>query len=164
MGSLYDRLLAENERWVAAFDRSRLTAPPALGLAVIACMDARITVEDMLGLRSGDAHIIRNAGGSVTPDILRSLVVSQRKLGTREVMLVHHSNCGMQTLTEEGFKDEIEADTGLRPDWPIEAFTDVDTDVRESIRRVRECAFLPYRDEVRGFVFDVHTGELREVT
>ncbi len=137
---------------------------PRLHVAVVACMDSRMPLFGMLGLEIGDAHIIRNAGGSVTDDILRSLVISQRRLGTREVMLVHHTNCGMQTITDESFKDEIEADTGVRPDWPIRAFDNLDADVRDSIQRVRDCPFLLYRDVVRGFVFDVHTGVLREVT
>jgi carbonic anhydrase len=130
---------------------------------VIACMDARLDPHAALGLREGDAHVIRNAGGVVTEDEIRSLAISQRIGGTREVMVIHHTDCGMHALDDEAFKREIEAETGVRPEWVAERFTDLDADVRESVARVRASPYLPHRDRVRGFVFDVRTGRLREV-
>ncbi|HVE98852.1 MAG TPA: carbonic anhydrase [Mycobacteriales bacterium] len=157
-----ERLVANAATYPDRYDAGR-PARPRLGVAIVACMDARMALFGMLGLGIGDAHVIRNAGGAVTADVLRSLVVSQRRLGTREVMLVHHAGCGMQTLDEDAFKAEIEADVGIRPDWALESFTDVEAHMRESIQRVRGCPFLPHRDDVRGFVFDVNTGRLEEV-
>jgi len=126
-------------------------------------MDARLPLFGILGLEPGDAHLIRNAGGIVTDDVIRSLAISQRGLGTEEIILIHHTDCGMLTLTEEGFRAELQAETGMAPAWATEAFTDIEADVRNSIQRVRSNAFIPHRDNVRGFVYDVETGELREI-
>ncbi len=138
-------------------------AQPALGVAVVACMDARLDLFGVLGLQIGDAHILRNAGGVVTDDVIRSLSISQRKLGTREVMVIQHTECGMLTITDEGFKAEVESDTGLRPTWSVEALTDTDADLRQSVLRARSSPYLPHRDRIRGFVYDVSTHALREV-
>lgn len=140
-----------------------LPARPAAGVAVVACMDARLDPHRLLGLADGDAHVIRNAGGAVTDDVIRSLVISQRALGTTEVMLIHHSGCGMLSFTDDEEKARIEADTGLRPPFAMEAFSDVDADVRQSIARVLASPYLPHRDAVRGFVFELETARLREV-
>jgi carbonic anhydrase len=137
---------------------------PAKGLAVIACMDARLDLAEVLGLEKGDAHVIRNAGGVVTDDAIRSLAISQRLLGTTEVILIHHTGCGMLTFTDDEFKRQIEQDTGIRPTWAAEAFRDLEQDVRQSIARVKASPFLPHKDSVRGFVYEVETGRLREVT
>jgi carbonic anhydrase len=134
-----------------------------MNVAILTCMDSRIRVFEIFGLKQGEAHVLRNAGGVVTDDMIRSLALSQRKLGTREVLLVHHTNCGLQLVTEDEFKDELEQDSGLRPTWSVEAFREVKDSVRGSMNRVRRSAFLPHRDQVRGFVYDVHTGELTEV-
>jgi carbonic anhydrase len=147
----------------ATDDLSQLTARPARKLAVVACMDARLDPYRVLELRQGDAHVIRNAGGVVTDDTIRSLSISQRLLGTEEVVLVQHTDCGLLTITEEEFKMALEEDVGVRPEWSVESFTDLDENVRESIARVKSSPFLPHKDSVRGFVFDVRTGELREV-
>jgi carbonic anhydrase len=136
---------------------------PRLNLAVVTCMDARIKVFDVFGLRHGEVHILRNAGGVVTDDVLRSLAISQRKLQTREVIVMQHTTCGLMLVTEDGFKDEVEADTGLRPTWAVEAFTDVEASVRRSVERVRRSPFVPHTDHVRGFVYDVGTGGVHEV-
>ncbi len=138
-------------------------ASPARGLAIVACMDARLQVGALLGLSDGDAHIVRNAGGVVTDDVIRSLAISQRRLGTRSVMLIHHTDCGMQKLTDDGFRAELREAAGIAPAFAIESFTDVDEDVRQSILRVRRSPFLLHRDAVRGFVYDVASHELREV-
>ena len=138
--------------------------PPGKGVAVVACMDARLNVYGALGLHEGDAHVIRNAGGVVTDDAIRSLVISQRLLGTREIVLIHHSDCGMLTFSDDELKAAIEADTGLRPSFALEAFPDLEADVRQSIARVKANPFIPNKDSVRGFVFDVHSGVLKEVT
>lgn len=140
-----------------------LSARPSRQLAVVTCMDCRIDVPAALGLAVGEAHVLRNAGGVVTDDVIRSLAISQRKLGTREVMLVHHTGCGMQTLSEEGFRAELQEATGIAPPFAIESFTDLEADVRQSILRVRRSPFLPHRDAVRGFIYDVDTQHLREV-
>ena len=137
---------------------------PRKHLAVVACMDSRIDVFGVLGLDIGDAHVMRNAGGVTTDDMIRSLAISQRKLGTREILLVHHTDCGLLKLTEDGFKAELEAETGMRPSWAVESFTDPVASVRQSIQRVKNSPFIPYREQVRGFVYDVDTGELREAT
>ena len=142
---------------------STLSAEPSRRLAIVTCMDCRIDLEAALHLRIGEAHVIRNAGGAVTDDVIRSLAISHRKLGTREVMLIHHTRCGMQTLTEEGFRAELQSDTGISPPWAVEAFADVEEDVRQSIRRVRHSPFLPHRDAVRGYVYDIDEHTLREV-
>jgi carbonic anhydrase len=136
---------------------------PTTGVVVVACMDARLDVYGLLGLATGDAHVIRNAGGVVTDDVIRSLTISQRLLGTTEVMLIHHTDCGMLTFTDDEVKAQIEADTGLRPPFALEAFPDLDGDVRQSIARVKASRYLPHRDFVRGFVYEVESGHLREV-
>lgn len=163
MGSLYDRLLAENERWVAAFDRSRLTAPPALGLAVIACMDARITVEDMLGLRSGDAHIIRNAGGLATEDAIRSLIISQHLLGTEEILLMAHTRCGMLSLAETEVRARLARETGVEVDLPLLGFHDLAANLRSQLAVVRSHPWLKPNTPVHGLIYDVETGRLEPV-
>jgi carbonic anhydrase len=139
------------------------TPMPALHLAVLTCMDARIKVFDVFGLRHGEVHILRNAGGVATDDVLRSLAVSQRKLQTREVIVMQHTSCGMATVTEDGFKDELERDTGLRPTWAVEAFRKVEDSIRQSVARIRRSPFVPHTDSVRGFVYDVATGGITEV-
>jgi carbonic anhydrase len=159
-----DDLVANNEAYAASFDQGDLPLPPAKKVAVIACMDARLNVHALLGLSVGDAHIIRNAGGAVTDDAIRSLAISQRLLGTEEIVLVHHTDCGMLTFTDDDFRSAIEQDTGVRPQWAAEAFPDLDADVRQSIARIKASPFVPRKDAVRGFVYDVHTGALREVT
>jgi carbonic anhydrase len=162
--STIDELVANNETYASSFDKGDLPIPPAKKLAVIACMDARIDVHALLGLSVGDAHVIRNAGGAVTDDAIRSLAISQRLLGTEEIVLVHHTDCGMLTFTDDEFRAAIEKDTGVRPAWAAEAFTDLDAEVRQSIARIKASPFVPNKDSVRGFVYDVHTGALREVT
>jgi carbonic anhydrase len=137
--------------------------PPGKGVAVVACMDARLNVYGMLGIEEGDAHVIRNAGGVVTDDEIRSLVISQRLLGTREIVLIHHTDCGMLTFTDDVVKDQIQADTGIRPDFALESFPDLDEDVRQSMARIQASPFIPHKDAVRGFVYEVETGRLREV-
>jgi carbonic anhydrase len=161
--SVTDRLVDANKRYAADFRDPGMDARPVRQVAVVACMDARIDLHKALGLELGDCHTIRNAGGVVTDDTIRSLVISQRALGTRSVVLIHHTNCGMQSITED-FRAELEAEVGQRPTWAVEAFTDVDQDVRQSMERVRTSPFLAHTDDVRGFVFDVHTGLLREIT
>ncbi|MET7273389.1 carbonic anhydrase [Streptomyces flaveolus] len=161
-GSPTDRLVEANARYAAEFADAELAGRPALQAAVVACMDARLDVTAALGLRNGDCHVIRNAGGAVTDDVIRSLAISQRALGTRSVILVHHTACGMETLTED-FRRELELEVGQRPVWAVESFQDVDQDVRQSMERVRTSPFLPHTDDVRGFVYDVKTGRLREV-
>lgn len=156
-------LLAGNEDFVRRFDGAAMPAAPARRLAVIACMDTRLDIGGILGLRTGEAHIIRNAGGVVTDDTIRSLCLSQRALGTREVILVHHTDCGLQSIVEDRFLDELEAETGARPSWPLETFSDPYTDVAESIRRLRATPFLPCKDHISGFVYDVADGRLHEV-
>ena len=159
-----DDLLANNESYVAAFDKGDLPLPPARKVAVVACMDARLNVYGMLGLAEGDAHVIRNAGGVVTDDEIRSLAISQRLLGTEEIILIHHTDCGMLTFTDADFKASIQADTGIKPEWAAEAFPDLDEDVRQSINRIKASPFIPHKDAIRGFVFDVETGKLHEVS
>jgi carbonic anhydrase len=162
--SVTDDLLANAETYRSAFTKGDLPLPPARGVAVVACMDARLNPYGLLGLGEGDAHVIRNAGGAVTADVLRSLAISQRLLGTREIVLIHHTDCGMLTFTDDVFKAGIEAETGIRPLWAPEAFTDLDADVRQSIARIAADPFVPHKDAVRGFVYDVHIGALREVS
>ncbi|MGJ6960692.1 beta-class carbonic anhydrase [Streptosporangium sp. G11] len=161
--SVTDELLANAERYAEAFDKGHLPLPPARGLAVLACMDARLNPYALLGLSEGDAHIIRNAGGVVTADERRSLAISQRLLGTREIILIHHTDCGMLTFTDDDFKRQIQAEVGVKPDWAAEAFTDLDEDVVQSLYRIRNDPFIPHTDSVRGFVYEVETGRLREV-
>ena len=140
------------------------TPVPGLHVAVVTCMDARIKVFDVFGLKHGEIHILRNAGGVVTDDVIRSLAISQRKLQTREVIIMQHTSCGMMTITEDGFRDELQEDTGLRPTWSVEAFTDVEKSVRQSVARVHASPFLKLTTEVRGFVYDVHTAKIHEVS
>ena len=161
--SATDDLLARNARYAAARPGGAGGAPPRLAVAVVACMDARMDLHAILGLQEGDAHVIRNAGGAVTADTIRSLAISQRLLGTREVVLVHHTGCGMLGLDGEAFLAELERETGVRPDWAAESFADLDADVRQSVARVKESPFLPHRDSVRGFVYELESGRLREV-
>jgi carbonic anhydrase len=160
--SATDELLANNARYAEQFT-GPLPLPPAKGVAVIACMDARINVYAILGLAEGEAHVIRNAGGVVTDDEIRSLAISQRLLGTREVILIHHSDCGMLTFTDDAFKRAIQDDTGIKPTWAAEAFEDLEEDVRQSKARIATSPFVPHKDAIRGFVFDVSTGKLNEV-
>ena len=162
--SVTDQLLENNDRFVASFDKGDKPMPPARKVAVVACMDARLHVSALLGLDIGDAHIIRNAGGVVSDDAVRSLVISQRLLGTNEIILIHHTDCGMLTFRDDDVKAQIELDTGIRPSFALEAFADVDEDVRQSIARVKASPFIPHRDNVRGFVYDVRTGRLNEVS
>ena len=160
--SVTDELLQNNAKYASDFS-GPLPLPPAKQVAVVACMDARLNVYGILGLAEGDAHVIRNAGGVVTDDEVRSLAISQRLLGTREIILIHHTDCGMLTFTDDGFKQSIQDETGIKPAWSAEAFTDLDTDVRQSIARIKASPFIPAKDSVRGFVFDVATGKLSEV-
>ena len=159
-----DTCLANNAHYAEAFDKGDMPTPPASKAAVVTCMDARIETGRLLGLSEGDAHVIRNAGGVVTEDVLRSLVISQRLLGTEEILLIHHTDCGMATFRDDDVKASIEAETGLRPSFALEAFPDAEEDVRQSIRRIQACPFIPVRDKVRGFMYDVRTGSLNEVT
>jgi carbonic anhydrase len=159
-----DDLLANNFRYAASFDKSDAPVVPARKVAVIACMDARFSVHRVLGLQEGDAHVIRNAGGVVTDDGIRSLAISQRLLGTEEIILIHHTDCGMLTFTDDEFAAGIEKDVGIRPPWDAEAFADLDTDVRQSIARIKASPFIPRKDSIRGFVYEIETGQLREVT
>ena len=159
-----DDLLANNADYVSSFDKGDLPLPPASKTAIVACMDARLNVYGALGLTEGDAHVIRNAGGVVTDDAIRSLAISQRLLGTQEIILIHHTDCGMLTFTDDDFKRSIEEDTGIRPEWAAEAFSDLDADVRQSIARIKASPFIPHKDAIRGFVYEVETGRLREVS
>ena len=158
-----DLCVERNAGYTQGFDKGHLQAPPARRAAVVACMDARMDTARLLGLEEGDAHVIRNAGGVVTDDVLRSLLISQRLLGTTEVMLVQHTGCGMLTFRDDEVKDAVEAETGLRPPFALEAFADLEDNVRQSIRRIEACPFLPVKDSIRGFVYEVETGRLREV-
>ena len=162
--SVTDELLANNQSYAASFDKGSLPMPPGKKLAVVACMDARLNVYGMLGLQEGDAHVIRNAGGVVTDDEIRSLAISQRLLGTEEIVLIHHTDCGMLTFSDDGFTQSIQDETGIKPEWAAEAFSDLDTDVRQSIARIKASPFIPRKDYVRGFVYEVESGRLREVT
>jgi carbonic anhydrase len=160
--SVTDEYLANNARYAEEFS-GPLPMPPARQVAVVACMDARLNVYGILGLREGEAHVIRNAGGVVTDDEIRSLAISQRLLGTTEIILIHHTDCGMLTFTDDEFKRSIQDETGIKPAWSAEAFTDLDEDVRQSIARIQASPFVPSKGSVRGFVFDVATGKLSEV-
>src|SRR4051812_4054445 len=159
-----DRLLENAERHAAGYDQGDLRAPPAKKVAVLTCMDARLDPAAILGLEPGDAHVIRNAGGVITADEIRSLAISQRLLGTKEIVLIHHTDCGMLTFTDDEFRAQVQADTGIKPEWAAEAFPDLDDDVRQSIARITASPFIPDKSSVRGFVYDVKTGELNEVT
>ena len=160
--SVTDELLRNNARYAESFT-GPLPLPPAKHLAVIACMDARLDVYRILGLNEGEAHVIRNAGGVVTHDEIRSLAISQRLLGTEEIILIHHTDCGMLTFTDDEFKKSVHDDTGIKPEWAAEAFGDLEEDVRQSIARIKASPFVPRKDAIRGFVFDVATGKLNEV-
>ena len=154
--------LANNAEYAKTFS-GPLPLPPSRNIAVVACMDARLDVYGILGLGQGESHVIRNAGGVVTYDEIRSLAISQRLLGTKEIILIHHTDCGMLTFTDDDFKQGILEETGIKPEWAAESFKDLDVDVRQSIQRIKNSPFIPHRDQVRGFVFDVATGLLREV-
>jgi carbonic anhydrase len=161
--STTDELLANAEAYAASFDKGDLPLPPARKIAVLACMDARLNPYGLLGLKEGDAHVIRNAGGVVTDDEIRSLAISQRLLGTEEIILIHHTDCGMLNFTDDEFKRSVQDDVGIKPEWAAEAFPDLDEDVRQSIARIQASPFIPHKN-VRGFVYDVHSGGLREVS
>jgi carbonic anhydrase len=158
-----DELVANNRAFATSLPAQHLDVRPSRKLAIVTCMDSRLDVFAALGLRDGEAHVLRNAGGVITDDVIRSLAVSQRRLGTREVMLIHHSDCGLQSLTDDGFRAELQEATGVAPAFAIESFSDLDADVRQSILRVRRSDFLLHRDLVRGFVYDVDTHQLREI-
>ncbi len=162
--SITDELLKNNEAYAAGFDKGELPLPPAKKVAVLACMDARLNPYGALGLEEGDAHVIRNAGGVVTDDEIRSLAISQNLLGTEEIILIHHTDCGMLTFTDEQFAQKLEDETGEAPEWRAQAFPDLDGDVRDSIAKIEDSPFIPKKDSVRGFVYEVETGKLREVT
>jgi carbonic anhydrase len=162
--SVIDQLLAQNQGFADSQPERHLDVRPSRRLAVVTCMDSRLDVFAALGLENGEAHVLRNAGGVITDDVIRSLAISQRLLGTREVMLIHHSDCGMEKISDDGFRAELQEQTGIAPAFAIESFGDVEADVRQSILRVRRSAFLPHRDAVRGFVYDVDTHRLREVS
>jgi carbonic anhydrase len=159
-----DDLLQNARDYAASFDKGEVPLRPARKVAVLACMDSRMDLVGLLGLELGDAHMIRNAGGVVTDDAIRSLAISQRMLGTREIVLLHHTDCGMQTFSDDDFKRSLLDETGIKPAWAVEAFDDLDEDVRQSIARIQASPFIPHKDSVRGFVYDVHSGEVREVS
>ena len=161
--SIIDEFLENNKAYAQQFAKGSLPMPPAKQIAVVACMDARMETGVLLGLAEGDAHVIRNAGGVVTDDVIRSLTISQRLLGTRAIMLIHHTDCGMLTFSDADLKDQILADTGIKPPFAMEAFPDLDADVRQSLARVKASPYVPIKDDVRGFVYDVESGGLREV-
>jgi len=160
--SVTDEYLKNNQAYAAQFS-GPLPLPPANHIAVVACMDARLNVYGILGLKEGESHVIRNAGGVVTDDEIRSLAISQRLLGTAEIILIHHTDCGMLTFTDDAFKRSIQDETGIKPEWAPESFSDLDEDVRQSIARIKASPFIPHKDAIRGFVFDVATGKLNEV-
>lgn len=161
--STIDELLQNAERYGEGFDKAELPLPPAKRVAIVACMDARLNPYGLLGLSEGDAHVIRNAGGVVTDDEIRSLSISQRLLGTEEIMLIHHTDCGMLTFSDDEFRHQVQQETGIKPEWAAEAFDDLEEDVRQSIARIKASPFIPRKDSVRGFVYDVDTGSLNEV-
>src|SRR5438309_7837006 len=161
--SVTDEFLRNAERYAASFDKGGLPMPPAKRVAIVACMDARLNPYGLLGLHEGDAHVIRNAGGVITDDEIRSLSISQRLLGTEEIMLIHHTDCGMLTFGDDEFRRKVQEDTGIKPEWAAESFNDLEADVRQSIARIKASPFIPKKDQVRGFVYDVGTGALHEV-
>ena len=161
--STVDTYLANNAKYAAQFSKGDLPSPPRAKIAVVACMDARLETGALLGLEEGDAHVIRNAGGVVTDDVIRSLTISQRLLGTREIMLIHHTDCGMMTFTDSELKETIQKETGIRPPFAMDTFSDLEDDVRQSMARVQASPFVVHKDAIRGFVFEVETGRLREV-
>jgi carbonic anhydrase len=162
--SVIDELVQNADSYTESFERGDLPMPPAKRVAVVACMDARLNPFGLLGLQEGDAHVIRNAGGVITDDEIRSLAISQRLLGTEAIMLIHHTDCGMLTFKDDEFRRQVQDDTGVKPEWAAEAFDDLDDDVRQSIARIKASPFIPRKDEVRGFVYEVESGRLREVT
>ena len=162
--SVTDELLDNNRAYAASFDKGDLQLPPAKPVVVVACMDARLIPTRVLGLNEGDAHVIRNAGGAVTDDVIHSLTISQRLLGTQEVILIHHTDCGMLTFADDDLKRQVQADTGIRPPFAFEAFPNLEEDVRQSVARIKASPFVPHTDQVRGFVYEVESGRLREVT
>jgi carbonic anhydrase len=159
-----DELLKNNEAYASSFDKGGLPLPPARKLAVVACMDARLNPSYLLGLEEGDAHVIRNAGGVITDDEIRSLAISQRLLGTEEIILIHHTDCGMLTFQDDDFRRQIQEDTGIKPQWAAESFADLEEDVRQSKARIEASPFVPHKDSIRGFIYDVDTGRLQEVS
>jgi carbonic anhydrase len=161
--SVTDELLQNAEKYAADFDRGSLPLPPAKRVAVVACMDARLNPYGLLGLSEGDAHVIRNAGGVITDDEIRSLSISQRLLGTEEIILIHHTDCGMLTFSDDDFRNDLQKEIGIKPEWAAEAFQDLEEDVRQSIARIKASPFIPRKDAVRGFIYDVATGSLEEV-
>jgi carbonic anhydrase len=161
--SVTDELLENAQSYASSFDKGDLPLPPGRKVAVVACMDARLNPYGLLGLSEGDAHVIRNAGGVITDDEIRSLSISQRLLGTEEIILIHHTDCGMLTFTDDEFKRSVQDDTGIKPEWAAEAFPDLDEDVRQSIARIKASPFIPHKN-VRGFVYQVEDGKLREVS
>jgi carbonic anhydrase len=162
--STIDQLVHNANAYSESFENGDLPLPPARRIAIVACMDARLNPYGLLGLHEGDAHVIRNAGGVITDDEIRSLAISQRLLGTEEIMLIHHTDCGMLTFGDDDFRREVQQDTGIKPEWPAESFDDLEGDVRQSIARIKASPFIPKKDQVRGFVYEVATGALREVT
>ena len=162
--SVIDELVANNTGFADGLPERHLAVEPSRRLAIVTCMDSRLDVFAALGLGDGEAHVLRNAGGVITDDVIRSLAISQRRLGTRETMLIHHTDCGMQKVSDDGFRAELQEDTGVAPAFAIESFTDVEENVRQSILRVRRSEFIPHRDAVRGFVYDVDTHRLHEIT
>ena len=161
--SVTEELLQNNAAYAQSFDKGDLRLPPARGVAVVACMDARLDVHKILGLKEGDAHVIRNAGGVITDDEIRSLTISQRLLGTREIILIHHTDCGMLTFSDDELKAQIHEDVGLKPHFSMESFSDLEEDVRQSVARIQASPFIPHKESVRGFIYEVETGRLREV-
>jgi carbonic anhydrase len=161
--SVTDELLRNNEAYATSFDKGDLAMPPSKKVAVVACMDARLQPNRILGLEEGEAHVIRNAGGVITDDEIRSLAISQRLLGTEEIILMHHTDCGMLTFNDEEFRRSLQDECGIKPSWTSEAFDDLEEDVRQSIARIKASPFIPNKDSVRGFVYEVETGRLREV-
>jgi carbonic anhydrase len=157
-------LLQNNTAYAESFEKGDLPLPPARGVAVVACMDARLDVHKILGLEEGDAHVIRNAGGVITDDEIRSLTISQRLLGTREIILIHHTDCGMLTFSDDELKAQIHEDVGLKPHFSMESFSDLEEDVRQSMARIQASPFIPHKESVRGFIYEVETGRLREVS
>jgi carbonic anhydrase len=162
--SVTEELLQNNAAYAQTFEKGDLQLPPARGVAVVACMDARLDVHKILGLKEGDAHVIRNAGGVITDDEIRSLTISQRLLGTREIILIHHTDCGMLTFSDDELKAQIHEDVGLKPHFSMESFSDLEEDVRQSIARIQASPFIPHKQSVRGFIYEVETGRLREVS
>jgi carbonic anhydrase len=161
--TVIDELLENASSYAETFDKGDLALPPARRVAIVACMDARLNPHAVLGLEEGDAHVIRNAGGVITDDEIRSLAISQRLLGTEEIMLIHHTDCGMQTFRDDDFRQQVQEDTGIKPEWAAESFENLEVDLRQSIARIKASPFIPRKDQVRGFIYEVESGRLREV-